>query len=99
MWVVASGYCEPLRLAGVRVLFYFRDRWFESPSSTITSGEQHQLEIAAQSLSWTIKVEPDGRLVDMTSDVYWEATYVTYALFCVAPTALLTVLPFSFSLG
>jgi len=46
------------------------------PQTAITSGEK---QIAAQSLTWSVEAEPDGKLVDKTSGVevaylYWEAT-------------------------
>jgi hypothetical protein len=59
------------------------------PQGAITPGQKQQL--SAQSLTWTVDAEPDGRLVDKTSGVevtylYWEATYVM--LFLCYPTAI-----------
>jgi hypothetical protein len=63
------------------------------PQTAVISGEKQQ--IAAQTLTWTVDAEPDGRLVDKTSGVevtylYWEAMYVM--LFCVFRPRLI---PFS----
>jgi hypothetical protein len=56
---------------------------YSLPQTAITSSEN---QITAQSLTWAVEVEPDGRIVEKTSGVemshlYWEATYVI--LFCV----------------
>jgi hypothetical protein len=79
----------PSHLPDVTVELLLTSSWsfsaiYPSPQTAITSSEKQN---AAQSLTWTVDAEPDGRLVDKTSGVevtylYWEATYVI--LSCVA---------------
>jgi hypothetical protein len=88
----------PSRLSDVTVELLLTSSWsfsaiYPLPQTAVTSGEKQQ--IAAQSLTWTVDAEPDGRLVDKTSGVevtylYWEAMYVM--LFCVSRPRLI---PFS----
>ncbi|KAF8488208.1 ubiquitin family protein [Russula emetica] len=71
----------PSRLPDVTVKLLLTSSWSFSaihplPQTAITPGEK---QIAAQSLTWTVDAEPDGRLVDKTSGtevtyLYWEAT-------------------------
>jgi hypothetical protein len=91
----------PSRLSDVTVELLLASSWsfsaiYPLPQTATASGEK---QIAAQSLTWTVEAEPDGRLVEKTSGtevtyLYWEATYVV--LFCVArPTAIINNLCFS----
>ncbi|KAN0118447.1 hypothetical protein V8E52_005177 [Russula decolorans] len=71
----------PSRLSDVTVELLLTSSWsfsaiYPLPQTAITSGEK---QIAAQSLTWSVEAEPDGKLVDKTSGVevaylYWEAT-------------------------
>jgi hypothetical protein len=71
----------PSRLPDVVVELLLTSSWsfsavYPSPQTAIPSGET---QIAAQSLTWAIEAEPDGRLVEKTTGVevtylYWEAT-------------------------
>ncbi|KAF8501424.1 hypothetical protein F5888DRAFT_1609144 [Russula emetica] len=59
----------PSRLPDVTVKLLLTSSWSSSviyplPQTAITSGKK---QIAAQSLTWTVDAEPDGRLVDKTS--------------------------------
>ena len=71
----------PSHLPDVIVELLLTSSWsfpavYPSPQATIPSDEN---PIAAQSLSWAIEAEPDGRLVEKTigveaTNLYWEAT-------------------------
>ncbi|KAF8477936.1 hypothetical protein DFH94DRAFT_634284 [Russula ochroleuca] len=72
----------PSRLPDVIVELLLTSSWsfsavYPSPqTASIPSGEN---QIAAQSLTWAVEAEPDGRLVEKTTGVevtylYWEAT-------------------------
>ena len=79
----------PSRLSDVTVELLLAPSWsfsaiYPLPQTAITSCEK---QIDAQSLTWSVEAEPDGKLVEKTSGVevaylYWEATYVM--MFCVA---------------
>ncbi len=82
----------PSRLPDVTVELLLTSSWsfsavYPSPQTAITSGES---PIPAQSLTWAVEAEPDGRLVDKTSGaevtyLYWEATYVLCCFSVVRP--------------
>jgi hypothetical protein len=71
----------PSRLSDVTVELLLASSWsfsaiYPLPQTATASGEK---QIAAQSLTWTVEAEPDGRLVEKTSGtevtyLYWEAT-------------------------
>ena len=53
----------------------------------ISLADDRESQIPAQSLTWAVEAEPDGRLMGKTSGakvtyLYWEATYVL-CCFCV----------------